>query len=66
MNNSYLERAKQQGMTENASISVVVGDFQRMDLYAKLGYQIPQEIPEEAWNAYHKLVAMGYDKQLAK
>ena len=62
----YLERAKQQGMTENASISVIVGDFQRMDLYAKLGYQIPQEIPEEAWNAYHKLVAMGYDKQLAK
>ena len=62
----YLERAKQQGITENASVSVIVGDFQRMDLYAKLGYQIPQEIPEEAWQAFHKLVAMGYDKQLAK
>ena len=62
----YLARAKEQGMTENASISVIVGDFQRMDLYAKLGYQVPQEIPEEAWQAYHKLVAMGYDKQLAK
>ena len=62
----YLARAKEQGMTENASISVIVGDFQRMDLYAKLGYQVPQEIPEEAWQAYHQLVAMGYDKQLAK
>lgn len=62
----YLERARQQGMTENASISVIVGDFQRMDLYAKLGYQIPQEIPEEAWQAFHTLVEMGYDKQLAK
>lgn len=62
----YLARAKEQGMTENASISVIVGDFQRMDLYAKLGYQIPQEIPEEAWKAYRILVEMGYDQQLAK
>ena len=62
----YLQRAKQQGITENASISVIVGDFQRMDLYAKLGYQLPQHIPDEAWAAFHTLVAMGYDKQLAK
>ena len=62
----YLRRAAEQGMTENASVSVIVGDFQRMDLYARLGYQVPQEIPEEAWEAYHKLVAMGFDKQLAK
>ena len=62
----YLRRALEQGMTENAAVSVIVGDFQRMDLYAKLGYQLPQYIPEEAWEAYHKLVAMGFDKQLAK
>ena len=62
----YLERAKQQGMTENASVSVIVGDFQRIELYAKLGYQLPQYIPPEAWEAYHTLVAMGFDKQLAK
>lgn len=62
----YLERAKQQGITENASISVIVGDFQRMDLYAQKGYQLPQHIPEEAWQAFHQLVEMGYDKQLAK
>lgn len=62
----YLERAKQQGMTENAAISVIVGDFQRIELYAKLGYQLPQYIPPEAWEAYHTLVAMGYDQQLAK
>lgn len=62
----YLAAAKEQGMTENASISVIVGDFQRMELYAKLGYQVPQEIPQEAWTAYHRLIAMGFDKQLAK
>ena len=62
----YLADAKKQGVTENAAVSVIVGDFQRMDLYAKKGYQIPQYIPPEAWEAFHKLVAMGFDKQLAK
>ena len=62
----YLERAKAQGITENASISVIVGDFQRMELYAEKGWQLPQDIPEEGWKAFRELVAMGYDKQLAK
>ena len=62
----YLRRAKEQGISENASISVIVGDFQRIELYAQLGYQLPQYIPPEAWEAYHTLVAMGFDKQLAK
>lgn len=61
----YLASAKRQGMTENAAVSVIVGDFQRMDLYARLGYQVPQQIPEEAWQAYRTLVEMGFDKQLA-
>ena len=62
----YLEDSLRQGITENAAVSVIVGDFQRMDLYAKLGYQLPQHIPTEAWAAFHELVAMGFDKQLAK
>ncbi len=62
----YLADAKKQGISENASVSVIVGDFQRMDLYAKKGYQLPQHIPQEAWDAFHQLVAMGFDKQLAK
>ena len=62
----YLARAREQGVSENASISVIVGDFQRIELYAKLGYQLPQYIPPEAWDAYYKLIEMGFDKQLAK
>ena len=62
----YLQRAREQGISENASISVIVGDFQRIELYAQLGYQLPQYIPEAAWEAFHALVAMGYDAQLAK
>ena len=62
----YLEAAMRQGVSHEASISVIVGDFQRMDLYAKLGYQLPQHIPDAAWSAFHTLVEMGYDKQLAR
>ena len=62
----YLHRAQEQGISENASVSVIVGDFQRIELYAKLGYQLPQYIPPEAWDAFHALVEMGFDKQLAK
>ena len=62
----YLAAAKAQGVTENASISVIVGDFQRMKLYADKGWQLPQEIPESAWDAFYRLVELGYDKQLAK
>lgn len=62
----YLADAERQGITENAAISVIVGDFQRMELYAQKGYQLPQQIPQEAWEAFRQLVAMGYDKQLAK
>ena len=62
----YLEAAKHQGITENASISVIVGDFQRMKLYADKGWQLPQEIPQCAWDAFYALVELGYDTQLAK
>ncbi len=62
----YLRRAAEQGISEQASVSVIVGDFQRMELYAQKGWQLPQQIPEEAWNAFHRLVEMGFDSQLAK
>ena len=62
----YLTRAREQGISENASISVIVGDFQRMELYARKGWQVPQEIPDAAWEAFHRLMDMGYDTQLAK
>ena len=53
-------------MERRIKAAMIVGDFQRMDLYAKLGYQLPQHIPDTAWMAFHRLVEMGYDQQLAK
>lgn len=62
----YLRRAREQGISEHASICVIVGDFQRMELYAQKGWQLPQEIPERAWAAFRQLVDMGFDSQLAR
>ena len=46
-------------------INIMVGDLQRIRLYPAKGFQIAQEIPEEIWAAYEKLVAWGFDKHLA-
>jgi uncharacterized SAM-binding protein YcdF (DUF218 family) len=47
-------------------INVMVGDLQRIKEYPRLGFQITQEIPEEVWRAYEKLVSLGYVKHLVK
>jgi hypothetical protein len=49
-----------------AMINIMVGDLQRIKLYPAMGFQIPQEIPAEVWDAYEKLVATGFDKHLVR
>ena len=46
------------------TISNFVGDIYRMDIYAKKGWQIPQEIPDEVFEAAKKLADLGYDKYI--
>jgi len=46
-------------------INVMVGDLQRIKIYPTKGFQIPQEIPDNVWQAYEQLVALGFDKHLA-
>lgn len=43
-------------------INTIVGDIQRIKVYAKLGFQIPQEMPDDVWSAYKQLVDLGYNK----
>lgn len=52
------------GVEEDEIINSLVGDFQRMDAFAKLGYQIPQEIPPQAMASYEALIKLGYDKYI--
>ncbi len=55
----YIQVTVEQGISEQGVIDVLVGDFQRMHIYATRGYQIPQDIPQTAWDAFHKLVELG-------
>lgn len=42
-------------------INLMVGDLQRIDLYAKQGFQIPQDIPDKVWDSYAHLKQAGFD-----
>ena len=47
-------------------INIMVGDLQRIRMYPAKGFQVPQEIPVEVWNAYERLIELGYDQHLMK
>jgi len=46
-------------------IHIMVGDLQRIRVYPEKGFQIPQEIPGEVWEAYLRLIAQGFNQHLA-
>jgi uncharacterized SAM-binding protein YcdF (DUF218 family) len=45
-------------------IHIMLGDFQRLMLYADKGWSTPQEIPAEVMDAFSRLVAAGYTQRL--
>ena len=47
-------------------IHIMIGDLQRLKIYPAKGFQVYQEIPASVWNAYERLVALGFDKHLVK
>lgn len=53
-------------LPRDAVIQHIVGDFQRVRVYGENGFQAPQEIPREAWAAFERLVALGYDERLVR
>jgi uncharacterized SAM-binding protein YcdF (DUF218 family) len=53
-------------LTKERVINIMVGDLQRIREYPSKGFQIPQEIPAEVWQAYEQLVALGYDRHLIR
>lgn len=54
------------GIPKDLFLNIMVGDLQRIKVFAKLGFQIEQEIPNDVWNAFNALVAHGYNKHLVK
>lgn len=47
-------------------INIMVGDLQRIKEYPAKGFQVYQEIPAQVWNAFEKLVEVGFNKHLIK
>lgn len=47
-------------------IHIMVGDLQRLRVYPARGFQIEQEIPDEVWDAYERLVELGYTENLIR
>jgi uncharacterized SAM-binding protein YcdF (DUF218 family) len=47
-------------------IHIMAGDLQRIKFYPAKGFQIHQTIPGDVWEAYEKLVALGFDQHLMK
>jgi len=48
--------------TTEQTIELMVGDLQRIKVYAEQGFQTPQDIPAKVWNSYEELVRLGFDK----
>ncbi len=60
----YLSRYSHETLSSDDVISIMVGDLQRIRLYPARGFQIPQDTPDDVWEAYEALVEAGYDKHL--
>lgn len=51
-------------ITLESVIHIMVGDFQRILVYGKRGWQAPQEVPDGVRRAWERLVAAGYTRHL--
>ncbi|MGW3467149.1 YdcF family protein [Saccharopolyspora sp. NPDC000995] len=47
-------------------INMLVGDTQRITVYAERGFAIPQEVPDEVNASYRRLVDVGYVSRLVR
>lgn len=60
----YLARYSNDALSPHEVISIIVGDLQRIRVYPEKGFQIPQHIPDDVWEAGEELMAAGYDTHL--
>lgn len=60
--NASLEEYISREISATEVINLMVGDLQRLRLYASLGLQEPVEIPDEIWESYEALRGAGFDR----
>ena len=47
-------------------IHIMVGDLQRLIVYGRKGWSVPQDVPAEVMEAYQGLVGAGYTRRMLK
>jgi uncharacterized SAM-binding protein YcdF (DUF218 family) len=62
----YLNRYSNKALSSDDVVAIMVGDLQRIRVYAERGFQIAQDVPEEVWQAFEELVRAGYDRYLVE
>jgi uncharacterized SAM-binding protein YcdF (DUF218 family) len=53
-------------VTKDEIINIMVGDTQRIKVYADKGFQIPQEMPAHVWATVEELIRLGYTSHLVE
>jgi uncharacterized SAM-binding protein YcdF (DUF218 family) len=61
---SYLSEYSNEALSPEDVIGIMVGDLQRIRVYPEMGFQVPQHIPDDVWDAYEELVRAGFTKYL--
>ena len=51
---------------DEATVNLMVGDLQRLRVYAEKGFQAPVDVPEAVWAAFERLAAAGYDRYVIR
>jgi DUF218 domain len=60
----YLGKYSNESLSSDDVVSIMVGDLQRLRVYADRGFQIPQDIPDDVWQAFEDLVQAGFNRHL--
>lgn len=63
-NISFDEYLETLTVPQDEFINLLVGDLQRIKIYPQRGWQIPQDIPNEVWQAYEQLTKLGFNKYI--
>ncbi len=53
-------------ISKETMFNLMVGDLYRIKVYPDKGFQIPQDIPDEVWDAFLKLIDLGYTQHIPK
>jgi uncharacterized SAM-binding protein YcdF (DUF218 family) len=62
----YLRGYSNDSLSPADTVSIMVGDLQRIRVYAERGFQVAQEVPEEVWSAFEELVGLGFNERLVR